>query len=147
MPATPTSTKAPALIDTRACLCLAARRSARTITRFFDEHLRPHGLRSTQFSVLAALSLKGATPLGKLAAMLDVDRTTLTRSTTLLERNGWVRFEGGTDARTRLVAVTPAGRSKVEEALPSWAAAQSAMEATLVQAQPAPTRRTPVQEQ
>jgi DNA-binding MarR family transcriptional regulator len=146
MPTALSTTTTPALIDTKACLCLAARRNARTITRFYDEHLRPHGLRSTQFSVLAALSLVGPTPLGKLAAFLEVDRTTLTRSTTLLERNGWVRFENGSDARMRPVAVTPAGRSKVEEALPSWAVAQSAMEATLVQAHPAHAINAEVQE-
>lgn len=137
MPASSTSLPVPALAATRGCLCLAARRNARTITRFYDEHLRPHGLRSTQFSVLAALSLMGATPLGKLAEFLEVDRTTLTRSTTLMERNGWVRFEDARDARTRPVAVTPAGRSKVEEALPSWAAAQAAMEEALAQGVPA----------
>jgi DNA-binding MarR family transcriptional regulator len=146
MPAIPSTTPTSALIDTKACLCLAARRNARTITRFYDEHLRPHGLRSTQFSVLAALSLMGATPLGRLAHVLEVDRTTLTRSAALLERNGWVRFEDGSDARTRPVAVTPAGRSKLEEALPSWAVAQSAMEATLVQAQPTHAISAEVQE-
>ncbi|MFB9807040.1 hypothetical protein ACFFQF_18180 [Haladaptatus pallidirubidus] len=49
---------------TKDCHCLAARRRAREITRLYEEKLRPHGLRATQFSVLAALALKGPTPSG-----------------------------------------------------------------------------------
>jgi hypothetical protein len=55
------------LSQTRSCPCLAARRRARAITRHFDAYLRPRGLRSTQFSVLAALALRGPTALGRLA--------------------------------------------------------------------------------
>jgi hypothetical protein len=49
----------PALLETTRCLCLAARRASRTITREFDQALRTHGLRATQFTLLAALHLAG----------------------------------------------------------------------------------------
>src|SRR5260221_5972440 len=71
------------------CHCLAARRNAREITRLFDERLRPHGLRTTQFSVLALLALGGGASVNRVADALGVERTTLTRSTTILERRGW----------------------------------------------------------
>ena len=90
----------------------------------YEELLRPHGLRATQFSILASLSLKGPTPIGELAEVLGLERTTLTRSAALLERNGWVRSLRAEDAREHPLEVTPAGRCKLEAALPAWKAAQ-----------------------
>jgi len=74
------------------CHCLAARRRARAVTRHFEAALRRHGLRATQFSILAALALGGAMKMGALARRLGLERTTLTRSAALLERDGWVRI-------------------------------------------------------
>ena len=108
----------------RRCHCLAARRKARAITRFFDEKLRPHGLRATQFSVLAALALKGPAPISELADILGLERTTLTRSAALLERNGWVAAARPEDAREHPLRLTRTGRAKLERALPAWKAAQ-----------------------
>jgi DNA-binding MarR family transcriptional regulator len=76
----------------RACRCLAARRYARAVTRLYEQKLRPHRLRATQFSVLAALALGGPAPVTELATALGLDRTTLTRVAAVLERRGWIRI-------------------------------------------------------
>lgn len=112
------------LSATKDCHCLEARRRAREITRLYDEKLRPHGLQSTQFSVLAALALKGPTPLGELADLLGVERTTLTRSANRLEDEGWVTDAESEDARERRLKLASTGREKVEEAYPAWKEAQ-----------------------
>ena len=109
---------------TKACRCLAARRMARELTRLYDAKLRPHGLRATQFSILAALALKGATPISRLAEVLGLERTTLTRSATLLARKGWVSSPPSTDARERRLQLTEEGRAKLTEAFPAWKEAQ-----------------------
>jgi DNA-binding MarR family transcriptional regulator len=106
------------------CHCLAARRRARAITRHFETALRRHGLRATQFSTLAALALARPMPMGELAELLGLERTTLTRSATLLERNGWVRTDRSADGRERPLRLTAAGRRKLESAYPSWKTAQ-----------------------
>lgn len=108
------------LSATKNCHCLAARRRAREITRRYEEVLRPHGLRATQFSVLAALALKGPTPLGELADVLGLERTTLTRSANRMEDDGWIAEAESDDARVRKLELTPAGREKVESAYPDW---------------------------
>jgi DNA-binding MarR family transcriptional regulator len=113
------------LSATQDCRCLAARRKARAITRLFEARLRPRGLRATQFSVLAALALKGPTPVSELAEFLALERTTLTRGATLLERNGWVAAAKPEDARQHPLRLTRAGRRKLEEALPAWKKAQA----------------------
>ncbi len=107
------------------CHCLAARRRARALSRLYEERLRPHGLRATQFSVLAALALKGPTCVGELAEFLVLERTTLTRGATLLEKKGWVDAAPSADARERRLRLTAAGRRKLEAALPSWQEAQA----------------------
>ncbi|HEX9490590.1 MAG TPA: MarR family winged helix-turn-helix transcriptional regulator [Stellaceae bacterium] len=106
------------------CHCLAARRNAREITRLFDERLRPHGLRTTQFSVLALLALGGGASVNRVADALGVERTTLTRSTTILERRGWVKSDASDDARVRPLRLTESGKRKLVSAYPAWKAAQ-----------------------
>ena len=106
------------------CQCLAARRRARAITRLFDEKLRPHGLRATQFSVLVGLALGGPRPIGALAEALGLEHTTLTRGAARLERNGWIGTDRSTDGRERPLRLTPAGRRKLEDAFPAWQEAQ-----------------------
>jgi DNA-binding MarR family transcriptional regulator len=108
----------------RQCHCLAARRAARAITRHYEAKLRPHGLRATQFSILAALAIGGPKPMRRLAEVLGLERTTLTRSAELLEREGWVRPERSADGRERPLRLTPSGRRKLESAYPAWNAAQ-----------------------
>jgi DNA-binding MarR family transcriptional regulator len=108
----------------KACYCLAARSAARAITRVYEAGLRPHGLRATQFSILAALALKGKTPVSELAELLVLERTTLSRSAALLERSGWLKHGLSADAREHPLELTPAGRGKLEEAFPAWQAAQ-----------------------
>src|SRR3984893_15042424 len=115
----------PDLMVCAPCHFLAARRRARAITWLFDEKLRPHGLRATQFSVLVGLTLGGARPIGALAEALGLEHTTLTRGAALLERNGWIATDQSTDGRERPLRLTPAGRGKLEEAFPAWREAQA----------------------
>jgi DNA-binding MarR family transcriptional regulator len=118
-----------ASVDLRLCAdchCLAARRAARAITRTFDDRLRKHGLRATQFSVLAMLALSGPAPVSELAESLGMERTTLTRSATLLEKRGWITSDRASDRRQRPLKLTAAGRRKLQSAFPAWKAAQDA---------------------
>lgn len=108
----------------RACHCLSARKAARALTRLYEEKLRPHGLRATQFSVLAALTLRGPTPIRELADLLGLERTTLTRCAAVMRRNGWVTVGRSHDAREHPLEVTQAGRRTLEAAFPAWKEAQ-----------------------
>ena len=57
--------------DTRSgpelCNCLAVRQAARHITQFYDQCLAASGLRTTQFSILAALRKRGPLTIKGLA--------------------------------------------------------------------------------
>ena len=117
------------------CLCLHIQRAARALARRFDAALRPLGLTSGQFSLL--MSLNRATPphLGAVAALLAMDRTTLTANLKPLARRGLVETspdEG--DKRSRRLALTPAGRAVLAAAMPIWRAAHAATENTVADA-------------
>ena len=115
----------PSVFATTRCLCLAARRAARTITREFDQALRPRGLRATQFTLLSALHLAGSKAIGELAEMLSADRTTLTRNLAVAEQRGWVSLRTDpADARSRLATITPRGSRTLVAAIPVWNATQ-----------------------
>lgn len=117
--------------DARNCCCLAARRRARALTRLYEEYLRPIGLRATQFSILAALHLKGPSATSELADLLGLERTTLTRSAAVMKRNGWIESSPAEDARLRTLQLTTRGRKKLDTAFPAWQQAQQAALNTL----------------
>ena len=91
------------------CTCLAVRQAARHITQFYDQHLTPAGLRTTQFSILAKLKRLGPMTINALADELVMDRTTLGRNILPLEREGLISIvPGRTDRRSKELSVTTA---------------------------------------
>src|SRR5438552_4086744 len=103
------------------CLCLAAQRAARALARRFDEALRPVGLTSGQFSLLMSLNRLEPPSIGSVAALLVMDRSTLTANLKPLERSGLVKIAvDPADRRGRLLALTKAGRARLRSALPLW---------------------------
>jgi DNA-binding MarR family transcriptional regulator len=113
------------------CLCTALRQASRAVTRIYDAELRGAGLRSTQYSLLGLLGRVGEVRQGDLGAMAALDETTLTRNLRPLERSGWVTTRAGADRREKLVAITNAGKEKIEQARLAWSRAQGRMRKAL----------------
>ncbi|MGA8350114.1 MAG: hypothetical protein WB773_20155, partial [Isosphaeraceae bacterium] len=63
--------------------------------------------------------------------MASLGETTLTRSLRPLRKSGWVRIRAGADRREKLVAITEAGKEKVEQARPAWSRAQERLRRAL----------------
>lgn len=103
------------------CLCLHAQRAARALARRFDEALRPVGLTNGQFSLLMSLNRPKPPSIGSVAALLAMDRTTLTANLKPLERRGLVETTvDPADRRGRLLRLTEAGRALLQSAVPIW---------------------------
>ena len=103
------------------CLCLHTQRAARSMARRFDEALAPVRLTNGQFSLLVSLNRPVPPPLGAVAALLAMDRTTLTANLKPLERRRLVKVAvDRNDRRSRLLVLTPAGKALLEKALPIW---------------------------
>jgi DNA-binding MarR family transcriptional regulator len=110
----------------RQCVCTAARRRSRDLTRTFEKAMRAAGVRGTQFTLLATLVQTGPIATTRLADLQGLERTTLTRNLRLLVRDGFVRIDEGEDRRVRKVAITPAGEETARRAFPFWKKAQDA---------------------
>lgn len=114
------------------CLCLAAQRAARALSRQFDEAFRPLGITSGQFSLLNALNRREPPPLGALATFLAMDRTTLTANVKPLERKGLIEVHSSSrDKRLRLLTLTTTGREILAQSLPLWKALHAEIDARL----------------
>ncbi len=105
-----------------ACFGFRTRRAMRALTRHYERHLAPAGLKPTQFSVLAALRMGRHRDLTHLAELLGLERTSLLRALATLEAAGLL------DAGQ---ALTPAGQTRFAAALPLWQAAQDVVAAEL----------------
>jgi DNA-binding MarR family transcriptional regulator len=103
------------------CLCLHAQRAARAVARRFDDAFRRLDLTNGQFSLMMSLNRAEPPPLGSVAALLYMDRTTLTAALKPLERRGLVRVDvDKKDRRRRRLTLTGKGKALLASALPIW---------------------------
>lgn len=114
------------------CMCLRTHRAARTLARLFDRAFRPLGLTNGQFSLMMSLNRPRPPNMRSVAALLAMDRTTLTAALKPLERRGVVvSSPDPDDMRSRLLALTPVGRSLLARAVPVWHATHMTIERSL----------------
>lgn len=99
--------------------------AARSLTSVYDEHLRPSGLRSTQLAVLWAVVAVNNGTVGKIAKLIAMDDSSLTRTLKLLERDKMISLRAGRDRREKQVQATVRGRRAFSQAMPLWEEAQA----------------------
>jgi len=123
------------------CLCLYAQRAARALARHFDEAFRPLDLTNGQFSLMMALNQPQPPPMGRIAAFLAMDRTTLTAALKPLQRRGLVEVRPAHhDRRSRELLLTAAGRALLAKAVPIWTREHARVEALMTPGAPAQVR-------
>ena len=114
------------------CLCLHLQRAARAVARRFDDAFRPLALGNGQFSLLMALNRADPPTIGHIAALLAMDRTTLTAALKPLVRRGLVEVSvDAADRRTRRLILTEAGRDLLLKALPIWRQEHALLDRTI----------------
>ena len=117
--------KTPAVnLQPGSCVSYRLRRAARMTAIFYDNALKPIGLRNTQFTLVSSLNLLGEISIGDLSLKLATDGTTLNRNLEILVRRGLVENNQADDGRVRNVKLTRLGYQTYEAALPLWRAAQ-----------------------
>jgi DNA-binding MarR family transcriptional regulator len=108
------------------CLCLHVQRAARALARRFDEVFRPLDLTHGQFSLLMSINRPEPPNIGSVAALLAMDRTTLTAALKPLERRGLVKVSvDKEDKRSRRLTITAAARVLLAKAFPLWTRAHA----------------------
>ena len=114
-----------------ACLNYNLRRTSRLVGHYYDQALKPAGVRAGQFNLMVPVALRGAFSISELAALLGMERSALARNLRPLERKAWVTVEVGADRRTRIVRLTREGDRLLLKAYPLWERAQRKLTAAL----------------
>src|SRR6202521_2260135 len=122
------TTQAETTLPVLPCACASLRRTARAVTRMYNQELRATGLELTQFTLLMALNITGETTQGDLGKLLALDTTSLTRMLRLLTKHGWIGVKAGNDRRQRLLRLTRSGRQKLQQSQPHWERAQKRLQ-------------------
>ncbi|GAA0617652.1 MarR family winged helix-turn-helix transcriptional regulator [Brevundimonas kwangchunensis] len=117
--------------DASPCVCGRLRRASRALTRLYDEALEPVGLTVTQFSVMRTLSRHDRPTLAELAEATAHEKSALWRTLQPLARKGWIDAASSEGERGQRLALTPAGREKLNDAMPPWREAQARVSETL----------------
>jgi DNA-binding MarR family transcriptional regulator len=105
----------------RDCLLTRTRRISRVLTGIYDDKLRPFGINSPQFTLLAVVSRLGAASRADIGRANHQERSTLTRNLQLMLSEGWIKE---VQAGRRQIALTTTGRNLLHRAAPAWRAAQ-----------------------
>lgn len=108
----------------KGCTNFRLRSMSRVISRHYDAHLAASGLKVTQYSLLSHLAKLSPIRPVDLARKMGLEASTLTRNLKPLMLSGFLEQGEGVDARSRLVTITEAGRSKQAEAHALWNTAQ-----------------------
>lgn len=80
-------------------------------------------------SVLAILNRKGATSISQLAEIQGLERTSMSRTLTTMEKSDLIALSKEGWRRTREATITDLGREKLLSALPLWREAQDQFKA------------------
>lgn len=114
------------------CVMFNLRKASRALTQVYEEVMKPSGILPTQFTLLVVTRGMGPVAISRMAEVLVMDRTTLTRNLKPLERDGLVTVKPSRhDKRTREVNLTKKGVKQLELAVPLWREAQQKINASL----------------
>jgi DNA-binding MarR family transcriptional regulator len=106
------------------CLAVRVRLIGRAVTALYDGALSGSGLTIAQVNLLAGLGKVGPCSPSKLGDALQLERSTVSRNLNLLLNHGWIEALSSDAKGVREVALTRAGRAKIESVIPEWRGAQ-----------------------
>lgn len=113
-------------LNPRLCIAGQVQRIGRITSRIFRKHLSPHQITDSQLSILFIVAKRGSIAQGKLAVILRLEKSSLSRNLErLLGQNLLEREASGN------IKITRTGVSKVEAVLPAWQQAMKEMEELL----------------
>jgi DNA-binding MarR family transcriptional regulator len=107
-----------------ACLGYRTRKLARTVTRLYNDQLRPLGLNITEMNLMAAIAAQGSAQPARLGRAMELEKSTLSRNSSRLVDRGWVELRDYPDGPGMLLALTKSGNEMLLHAIPAWKEAQ-----------------------
>jgi DNA-binding MarR family transcriptional regulator len=108
----------------KSCIAVRLRLLNRVVTNFYDDALRPLGLKVSQLNILMVTARLGLARPAQVCGILQLDASTLSRNIKPLQAHGWLEVVPEEDARAQPFRLTPQGRRLIEQAVPAWEKAQ-----------------------
>jgi DNA-binding MarR family transcriptional regulator len=118
-------------IISRTCIAVRLRLLNRVVTNYYDDALRPLGLKVSQLNILVVTAKLGVAHPAKVCEILQLDTSTLSRNVDRMRANGWLETVPGEDARTQPFRLTAQGKRLIERSVPAWEEAQRQSEELL----------------
>ncbi len=108
------------------CVMTRWRMTNRVLAAIYDEELRPFGLKSSQLSLLVAVTKAGPVRRTELGRVLSLDPSTLTRNLAVMLKHGWIEeVPDDGDQRGAPLQTTATGHRLLEKIAPAWRRAQA----------------------
>ncbi|EOS58656.1 MarR family winged helix-turn-helix transcriptional regulator [Paenibacillus barengoltzii] len=111
-----------------ACYCANLRQASRAVTQYYEDVMKPCGLKVTQYTLLQYIKRIGACTMLQVSEGLDLERTTLVRNFKVLEDKGLIQITSSSSSRANLIHLTEKGISVLEQAETYWNQAQRFLE-------------------
>ena len=113
-------------IDTisKRCIAVRLRLLNRVVTNFYDDALRPLGLKVSQLNILIVTAKLGLARPAQVCKILQLDVSTLSRNVKPLQAHGWLEVVPEQDGRAQPFRLTPQGKRLIEKSVPAWEEAQ-----------------------
>src|SRR5277367_494488 len=104
-------------IDTisKTCIAVRLRLLNRVVTNFYDEALRPLGLKVSQLNILIVTARLGLARPAQVCDILQLDTSTLSRNVERMRAHGWLEVVPEADARAQPFRLTPNGKRLIEK--------------------------------
>ncbi|HSC46006.1 MAG TPA: MarR family winged helix-turn-helix transcriptional regulator [Candidatus Acidoferrum sp.] len=115
----------PDLTGTSACAAYQFRRTSRAVARLYDAAIAVSGIRSTQFAILTAIAKLQPVAISRVAEILVIDSTTMTRSLRVMQKDGLIEIAPRGQRRQRLLTLTLKAEKALAVAVPLWRKAQA----------------------
>jgi DNA-binding MarR family transcriptional regulator len=89
------------------------------VTGFYDDALRPLGLKVRQLRILIVTARLGLAQPAQVCEILQLDTSTLSRNVKPLQAHGWLEVAPDEDARAQPFRLTAQGNRLIEKAVPA----------------------------
>jgi DNA-binding MarR family transcriptional regulator len=107
------------------CLATRVRQLSRIITRVYDDAMRPLGITTSQYTLLAQLAARDGITAVEIGFGLDIEKSTLSRNLKRLLALGHIVMDPPAGRRGRGLHLTPKGQGVLKDAYPIWQQSQT----------------------
>lgn len=115
------------------CINAKLRRLHRLINSAYQQKINPFGLRGSMLSILFIIGKNPGVNQKRIADLLVLDQSTMSRDLKRLVKMGWVHISKGEDSRYSNLELTISGFELLEKVSPVWEALHQSVEAILGQ--------------